>query len=67
LIVEYLKFGESLAKIGIVTLSLIDQTITDATQEALSGGDLHAGDHPSRFPNRSPAHPQRPQPGVASW
>src|SRR5262249_61672526 len=28
LMVEYLKLGESLAKIGIVTLSLIDQTIS---------------------------------------
>ena len=28
LIVEYLKLGESLAKIGIVTLSLIDQTMS---------------------------------------
>ena len=27
-IFEYLKLGESLAKIGIVTLSLIDQTIS---------------------------------------
>ena len=27
-IFEYLKFGELLAKIGIVTLSLIDQTIS---------------------------------------
>ena len=27
-IFEYLKFGESLAKIGIVTLSLIDQTMS---------------------------------------
>ena len=28
LIFEYLKLGESLAKIGIVTLSLIDQTMS---------------------------------------
>ena len=28
LIVEYLKLGESLAKIGIVTLSLIDHTMS---------------------------------------
>ena len=28
LIVEYLKLGASLAKIGIVTLSLIDQTMS---------------------------------------